>query len=190
MKIGAHQLRNSLFVAPMAGITDRPFRRIARRMGAGLAVSEMISSRPELRESRKTRLRQDHAGEAGPISVQIAGGEPAMLAEAARYNAGLGADIDHAVRNGRRGFDRLAGFVGPQHAQLVGYRRCGRPEKGSAAPELRPAVGRRRHWRCLGRKRRGCEKTDGERRTAQGRGEIAEEHRRGFRRQLARIPTS
>jgi tRNA-dihydrouridine synthase B len=93
MKIGAHQLRNGLLVAPMAGITDRPFRRIARRMGAALAVSEMISSRPELRDSRKTRLRQDHAGEAGPISVQIAGGEPAMLAEAARYNAGLGADI-------------------------------------------------------------------------------------------------
>ena len=93
MKIGAHQLRNGLFVAPMAGITDRPFRRIARRMGAALAVSEMVSSRPELRESRKTRLRQDHAGEAGPISVQIAGADPQMLAEAARYNAGLGADI-------------------------------------------------------------------------------------------------
>jgi tRNA-dihydrouridine synthase B len=93
MKIGAHQLRNGLFVAPMAGITDRPFRRIARRMGAALAVSEMISSRPELRESRKTRLRQDHAGEPGPISVQIAGADPAMLADAARYNAGLGADI-------------------------------------------------------------------------------------------------
>ncbi|HEX6692271.1 MAG TPA: tRNA dihydrouridine synthase DusB [Burkholderiales bacterium] len=93
MKIGAHPMRNGLFVAPMAGITDRPFRRIARRMGAALAASEMISARPELRESRKTRLRQDHAGEPGPISVQIAGGEPAMLAEAARYNAGLGADI-------------------------------------------------------------------------------------------------
>jgi tRNA-dihydrouridine synthase B len=93
MKIGAHQLRNGLFVAPMAGITDRPFRRIARRMGAALAVSEMVSSRPELRESRKTRLRQDHAGEAGPISVQIAGADPQMLAEAARYNADLGADI-------------------------------------------------------------------------------------------------
>jgi tRNA-dihydrouridine synthase B len=93
MKIGVHQLRNGLFVAPMAGITDRPFRRIARRMGAALAVSEMISSRPELRESRKTRLRQDHAGESGPISVQIAGADPQALAEAARYNAGLGADI-------------------------------------------------------------------------------------------------
>jgi tRNA-dihydrouridine synthase B len=93
MKIGAHQLRNGLLVAPMAGITDRPFRRIARRMGAALAVSEMVSSRPELRESRKTRLRQDHAGEAGPISVQIAGSDPAMLADAARHNAALGADI-------------------------------------------------------------------------------------------------
>jgi tRNA-dihydrouridine synthase B len=93
MKIGAHQLRNGLLVAPMAGITDRPFRRIARRMGAALAVSEMISSRPELRESRKTRLRQDHAGEPGPIAVQIAGGDPQMLADAARHNAGLGADI-------------------------------------------------------------------------------------------------
>jgi tRNA-dihydrouridine synthase B len=93
MKIGAHPLRNGLLVAPMAGITDRPFRRMARRMGAALAVSEMISSRPELRESRKTRLRQDHAGEPGPISVQIAGGDPQMLADAARHNAGLGADI-------------------------------------------------------------------------------------------------
>ena len=93
MRIGAHTLRNRLFVAPMAGITDRPFRRLARRFGAGLAVSEMVSSRPELRESRKTRLRLEHTGEAGPIAVQIAGSDPAMLAEAARYNVGLGADI-------------------------------------------------------------------------------------------------
>jgi tRNA-dihydrouridine synthase B len=93
MQIGAHALRNRLFVAPMAGITDRPFRRLARRFGAALAVSEMVSARPELRESRKTRLRLDHRGETGPISVQIAGADPAMLAEAARYNAGLGADI-------------------------------------------------------------------------------------------------
>jgi tRNA-dihydrouridine synthase B len=93
MRIGAHILRNNLFVAPMAGVTDRPFRRLARRYGAGLAVSEMVSSRPELRDSRKTRLRLDHAGESGPIAVQIAGAEPAMLAEAARYNVALGADI-------------------------------------------------------------------------------------------------
>jgi tRNA-dihydrouridine synthase B len=93
MRIGAHVLRNGLFVAPMAGITDRPFRRLARRYGAALAVSEMVSSRPELRQSRKTQLRLDHAGETGPISVQIAGADPAMLAAAARYNVDRGADI-------------------------------------------------------------------------------------------------
>jgi len=93
MRIGAHALRNRLFVAPMAGITDRPFRRLARRFGAALAVSEMVSARPELRESRKTRLRLDHQGEESPISVQIAGADPAMLADAARYNVDLGAEI-------------------------------------------------------------------------------------------------
>ena len=93
IKIGAHALANAVFVAPMAGITDRPFRRLARRFGAALAVSEMVSARPELRTSRKTRLRLDHSGEPGPISVQIAGADPALLAEAARLNADLGADI-------------------------------------------------------------------------------------------------
>jgi tRNA-dihydrouridine synthase B len=93
MRIGAHVLRSGLFVAPMAGITDRPFRRLARRYGAAVAVSEMVSSRPELRESRKTRLRTDHSGEAGPISVQIAGADPGMLADAARHNVALGAEI-------------------------------------------------------------------------------------------------
>jgi tRNA-dihydrouridine synthase B len=93
MKIGAHALRNALFVAPMAGITDRPFRSLARRYGAGLAVSEMVSARPELRASRKSRLRLDHAGEERPVSVQIAGADPAELADAARHNAALGADI-------------------------------------------------------------------------------------------------
>jgi len=93
MRIGAHALRNGLFVAPMAGITDRPFRRLARRFGAALAVSEMVSARPELRESRKTRLRLDHAGEPGPVSVQIAGADPQMLAEAARLNVAGGAEI-------------------------------------------------------------------------------------------------
>jgi tRNA-dihydrouridine synthase B len=93
MKIGAHALRSALFVAPMAGITDRPFRRLARGFGAGLAVSEMVSSRPGLRDSRKSRLRVDHAGEERPVSVQIAGSEPGELAEAARHNAALGADL-------------------------------------------------------------------------------------------------
>jgi tRNA-dihydrouridine synthase B len=93
LKVGALELRSGLFVAPMAGITDRPFRRLARRFGAALAVSEMLSSRPELRDSRKTRLRMDHAGEPGPISVQIAGSDPAQLADAARFNVGHGAEI-------------------------------------------------------------------------------------------------
>jgi tRNA-dihydrouridine synthase B len=93
LKVGALELRSGLFVAPMAGITDRPFRRLARRFGAALAVSEMLSSRPELRDSRKTRLRMDHAGEAGPISVQIAGSDPAQLADAARFNVANGAEI-------------------------------------------------------------------------------------------------
>jgi tRNA-dihydrouridine synthase B len=93
MKIGAHVLSDVVFVAPMAGITDRPFRRLARRYGAALAVCEMVSSRPELRFSRKTRLRLDHAGEPGPVSVQIAGSDPQMLAEAARFNADHGAQI-------------------------------------------------------------------------------------------------
>ena len=93
MQIGAHTLRNGLFVAPMAGITDRPFRMLCRRYGAGLAVSEMVSARPELRGTRKSRLRREHGGETGPISVQIAGADPAMMAEAARANAGEGAQI-------------------------------------------------------------------------------------------------
>ncbi len=93
MQIGAHLLRNGLFVAPMAGVTDRPFRILARRYGAGLAVCEMVSSRPELRGSRKSLLRLDHAGEPGPVSVQIAGAEPAMMADAARYNIDRGAQI-------------------------------------------------------------------------------------------------
>lgn len=93
MKIGAHVLRNAVLVAPMAGITDRPFRTLARRFGAAMAVCEMVSARPELRGSRKTRLRLDHRGETGPISVQIAGADPAMLAEAARFNVEHGAEI-------------------------------------------------------------------------------------------------
>ena len=93
MQIGAHALRNALFVAPMAGVTDRPFRLLARRYGAGLAVSELVSSRPELRGTRKTLLRLSHAGEPGPVSVQIAGAEPALMAEAARYNVERGAQI-------------------------------------------------------------------------------------------------
>ena len=93
MQLGAHVLRNGLFAAPMAGVTDRPFRTLCRRFGAGLAVSEMVSSRPELRGSRISRLRLEHRGETGPVSVQIAGANPAMMADAARINAAEGAQI-------------------------------------------------------------------------------------------------
>ena len=93
MHLGAHVLRNGLFVAPMAGITDRPFRTLCRRFGAGLAVSEMISARPDLRGTRKSRLRREHSGETGPVSVQIAGADPAQMADAARLNADEGAQI-------------------------------------------------------------------------------------------------
>jgi len=91
MRLGAHVLRNGLFVAPMAGVTDRPFRALCRRFGAGLAVSEMVSARAELRGTRKSRLRLEHQGE--PVSVQIVGAEPALMAEAARYNVDQGAQI-------------------------------------------------------------------------------------------------
>ncbi|MEW6694499.1 putative tRNA-dihydrouridine synthase [Tepidimonas thermarum] len=91
--IGPYVLPNRLFVAPMAGVTDRPFRRLCKRLGAGYAVSEMITSRPELRDSLKTARRANHEGEPGPIAVQIAGTDPAMMAEAARYNIDRGAQI-------------------------------------------------------------------------------------------------
>lgn len=93
MQLGAHGLRNGLFVAPMAGVTDRPFRILCRRFGAALAATEMVSSQPELRASRKSRLRREHAGEPGPVAVQIAGADPALMAEAARLNVDEGAQI-------------------------------------------------------------------------------------------------
>ncbi len=93
MRIGSHELKNNLIVAPMAGVTDRPFRQLCKRMGAGMAVSEMVTSNSLLRGSVKTQRRADHAGEVEPISVQIAGADPAMMADAARYNVDQGAQI-------------------------------------------------------------------------------------------------
>jgi tRNA-dihydrouridine synthase B len=93
MQIGPYRLANRLILAPMAGITDRPFRRLCRRYGAALAVSEMISSNPALRHDRKTLRRTDHGGEPEPRSVQILGNDPAHMAEAARINADRGAQI-------------------------------------------------------------------------------------------------
>ena len=93
MRIGSIELTNTLIVAPMAGVTDRPFRQLCRRLGAGLAVSEMVSSDASLRGTRKTVKRLDHRGEPSPIAVQIVGANPAAMAEAARINVDHGAEI-------------------------------------------------------------------------------------------------
>ena len=93
MQIGPYTLPNRLFVAPMAGVTDRPFRQLCRGFGAGYAVSEMVTSRKDLWHTLKTSRRADHAGEPGPIAVQIAGTDAAMMAEAARHNIDRGAQI-------------------------------------------------------------------------------------------------
>ena len=93
LRIGSIELANRLFVAPMAGVTDRPFRQLCKRLGAGYAVSEMVTARKDLWASLKTSRRTDHAGEAAPIAVQIAGTEPAMMAEAALYNIERGAQV-------------------------------------------------------------------------------------------------
>ncbi len=92
-KIGPYTLPNPLIVAPMAGVTDRPFRLLCRNMGAGLAVSEMVIADSKLWHTRKSRTRMNHAGEPEPRSVQIAGGDPEMLAHAAKLNAEYGAQI-------------------------------------------------------------------------------------------------
>ena len=93
MHIGPYSLANNVFAAPMAGVTDRPFRRLCRQLGAGYAVSEMAASNPRLWESVKTSRRIDHDGEAEPKAVQIAGADPVMMAEAARFNVDRGAQI-------------------------------------------------------------------------------------------------
>jgi tRNA-dihydrouridine synthase B len=93
MQIGPYLLKNNLVVAPMAGVTDRPFRQLCKLMGAGMAVSEMVASNSLLWGSEKTRRRANHEGEVDPISVQIAGADPQMMADAARYNVDEGAQI-------------------------------------------------------------------------------------------------
>ncbi len=93
MQIGRHTIPNRLIAAPMAGVTDRPFRQLCKRLGAGMAVSEMVTANSALWNTAKTRRRCDHAGEAQPVSVQIAGGEPRMMADAAKHNVDLGAEI-------------------------------------------------------------------------------------------------
>ncbi|MDH0381545.1 tRNA dihydrouridine synthase DusB [Comamonas aquatica] len=93
LRIGQYTLANNLLVAPMAGVTDRPFRQLCKALGAGYAVSEMVTSRKDLRNSLKTSRRANHEGEPGPIAVQIAGTDAEMMAEAAVYNIERGAQI-------------------------------------------------------------------------------------------------
>ena len=93
MQIGNYTLQNNLILAPMAGISDRPFRELCKKQGAGLAVSEMVASNPALRYHKRTLLKADHTGESGIRSVQILGTDPQQMAEAARFNAERGAHI-------------------------------------------------------------------------------------------------
>jgi len=93
MRIGSFELPNRVFVAPMAGVTDRPYRTLCRQLGAGYAVSEMAASNPRLWASEKTARRLNHDGEGAPKAVQLAGADPAMLAEAARFNVARGAQV-------------------------------------------------------------------------------------------------
>jgi tRNA-dihydrouridine synthase B len=93
IQIGKHKLEGNLILAPMAGVTDRPFRQLCKQLGAGMAVSEMVSANSLLRKSVKTLRRANHQGESLPRSVQIAGADPQMMAEAAKFNEDEGAEI-------------------------------------------------------------------------------------------------
>ena len=93
MKIGPYQLSNNLVLAPMAGITDRPYRNLCKQFGAGLAVSEMVASNPALRQHKRTLLKADHSGETGLRAVQILGTSPVQMADAAQFNEQRGAQI-------------------------------------------------------------------------------------------------
>ncbi|HSH43282.1 MAG TPA: tRNA-dihydrouridine synthase, partial [Arenicellales bacterium] len=93
MKIGVHQLTGKVIAAPMAGVTDLPYRKLCRRFGAAMTVSEMVHSDPALRHGAKSRMRCNHDGEQAPVVAQLLGTEPGMLADAARYNVDRGADI-------------------------------------------------------------------------------------------------
>ena len=117
MQIGPYVLPNSVFVAPMAGVTDRPFRQLCRQFGAGYAVSEMVTSRKDLWKSLKTSRRANHDGEPGPIAVQIAGTDAPMMAEAAAYNIDQRTLID--VVGGRFGHH---GGVGTRNLHRNGAR--------------------------------------------------------------------
>jgi tRNA-dihydrouridine synthase B len=122
MEFAGFQLRNNLFVAPMAGVTDRPFRQLCKKLGAGLAVSEMVTSNSLLYGSAKTLRRANHEGEVEPISVQIAGADPKMMAEAAKHNVANGAQIIDINMGcpAKKVCNVMAGSALMQNEQLVG----------------------------------------------------------------------
>ena len=122
MEFAGFQLRNNLFVAPMAGVTDRPFRQLCKKLGAGLAVSEMVTSNSLLYGSAKTLRRANHDGEVEPISVQIAGADPKMMAEAAKHNVDNGAQIIDINMGcpAKKVCNVMAGSALMQNEQLVG----------------------------------------------------------------------
>src|SRR5271154_5007027 len=90
LKIGPYQIDVPIVLAPMAGVTDRPFRQLCKSLGAGLAVTEMVGANSLIHGSEKTKRRANHEGETRPCSVQIVGSDPNMMAEAARYNEAHG----------------------------------------------------------------------------------------------------
>jgi tRNA-dihydrouridine synthase B len=121
MQIGPYTLDNNLIVAPMAGVTDRPFRQLCRRMGAGLAVSEMLSSNPQVWKTDKSMNRMNHLGETGIRSVQIAGADPDLMAEAAAFNEKNGAQIIDINMGcpAKKVNKKLAGSALMQYPELV-----------------------------------------------------------------------
>jgi tRNA-dihydrouridine synthase B len=121
VRIGPYTLQNGLILAPMAGVTDQPFRQLCRQLGAGLVVSEMVTSDMSLWNSRKSRLRMIHEGDPEPRSVQIAGGDPQMLADAARANVEFGAQIIDINMGcpAKKVCNKAAGSALLKHEQLV-----------------------------------------------------------------------
>lgn len=121
MKIGPYTLDNNLILAPMAGVTDRPFRQLCKKMGAGLVVSEMLSSNPRVWNTTKSQLRMNHQGESGIRSVQIAGSEPELMAQAAQFNVDNGAQIIDINMGcpAKKVNKKLAGSALLQQPQLV-----------------------------------------------------------------------
>ncbi|MFT4731957.1 MAG: tRNA-dihydrouridine synthase B [Gammaproteobacteria bacterium] len=121
MKIGPYTLDNNLILAPMAGVTDRPFRQLCKKMGAGLVVSEMLSSNPSVWNTTKSQLRMNHEGESGIRSVQIAGSEPFLMAQAAQFNVDNGAQIIDINMGcpAKKVNKKLAGSALLQQPQLV-----------------------------------------------------------------------